>query len=227
MAQLPSERVHIVRDAPADVRAAFDERAVLKLFPAGQMLAFEGGESAGFFIVVDGTIRAYKIGQSGRELTLYRVREGECCVLTVFAVLSGTPVPAFAVAETDVELAIVPVPVFREWIDRFQFWRDHVFTGLSQRLGDIVYALERAVFERIDARIASYFLEHADADTGRVDVTHERLATEIGTGRVVVSRVLKNLERSGILKLRRGSIEIVDDERLRSMRGNVGDVVDA
>jgi CRP/FNR family transcriptional regulator len=218
MARKLSEIAEVLRNAPQDVRDAFDAQATRRSFRAGDMLAFEGGESAGFFVVIDGTIRAYKISQSGRELTLYRVRRNECCVLTVFAVLSGSPVPAFAVAETDVELALVTPAVFREWIDRFSFWREHVFAGLSQRLGDIVRALEQAVFERIDARIASYFLEHADADTGTVVVTHERLATEIGTGRVVVSRVLKNLERSGIVKLRRGSIEIVDDRRLRSMR---------
>jgi CRP/FNR family transcriptional regulator len=217
MARTLSEMTAVLRNAPRDVREAFDEHATRRSFAAGEMLAFEGGDSGGFFVVIDGVVRAYKISESGRELTLYRVRPDECCVLTVFAVLSGTPVPAFAVAETDVTLALVSPPVFREWIDRFPFWREHVFTGLSRRLGDIMHALEQAVFHRVDARIASYFLRHADADTGRVAVTHERLATEIGTGRVVVSRVLKNLERSGIVKLSRGSVEIVDGQRLRAM----------
>jgi CRP/FNR family transcriptional regulator len=222
MARSLSATIDLLRRAPEEVRAAFDAHATARSFEAGEMLAFEGGESAGFFVVMEGSVRAYKIGESGRELTLYRMRRNESCVLTVFAVLSGIPVPAFAVAETDVKLALVPPPVFREWIEHFPFWRDHVFNDLSQRLGEIMGTLEQAVFQRVDARIATYFLQNADAATGRVAVTHERLATEIGTGRVVVSRVLKKLERSGIVKLRRGSVEIVDGRRLRSMRAGAG-----
>ena len=214
-----SSTLKLFADAPRDVKDAFDERAVKKKFGAGEMLAFENRECAGFFVVVDGTIRVYKIGETGREITLYRVRQQESCVLTAFSLLSRTGFPAFASAESDLELILVPASTFRDWINRFPMWRDYLFNTLSRTLNEILNTVERVTFTRIDTRIATHLLKHAEAGSQSVVVTHERLASDLGTGRVVVSRALKDFEKKGLVRLHRGRVEIADAEGLQKISG--------
>jgi len=213
-----SAQVAMLEDAPAEVRRAFDQRAGLKRFVTGQILAIEGQDCAGFFVVTSGVIRVYKIGESGREVTLYRVNPQESCVLTAFAILSETMFPAIAIVESDVELLLVPSSSFREWVHKYVAWRQHVFTNLSRRLTDILDTIEKVTFTRVDSRIGGYLLEHADPQSGAVSVTHERIASDLGTSRVVVSRLLKDFERRGCVKLARGSVTIVDRPQLEIIK---------
>jgi CRP/FNR family transcriptional regulator len=212
-----SRKLKLFAGAPRDVTDAFDERAVKKKFAAGQMLAFENSECGQFFIVVDGTIRVYKIGESGREITLYRVGQQQTCVLTAFSILSRTGFPAFASADSDLELILVPAAAFRDWISRFPTWRDYIFNTLSRTLNEILSTVERVTFTRIDTRIANHLLKHADVASHSVDITHERLASDLGTGRVVISRALKNLEKKGLVRLHRGRVEISDAKGLQQI----------
>lgn len=181
----------------------------IKQIPAAQQLAFEGAESEWFFVLLSGRLRVYKLSETGREVTLYHVQQHESCVLTIFSILSQTRFPAFAVSETELELLMVPARIFKAWVDQHPLWREHVFQALSCRLHDILQTLDRVTFQRVDARVAEYLIRFSDPEQQRVLITHEKLARELGTSRVVVSRILEGFERDGIVRLARGQIQVL------------------
>ena len=180
---------------------------------SGEFVCFEGDTCGSLSLVLDGRVRVYKIGESGREVTLYRLEAGDSCILTASCILSKKEFPAFAVVEKPVEAAIIPSNLFRDWVNSNSVWRDYVFSLFANRLADIIATVEEVAFRKMDARIAEYLLEKSSADDGEVRTTHQKIASDLGTSREVVSRILKDFEHEGALELSRGSISVINPGR--------------
>ncbi len=214
------DRIPLLANAGEKERTEFLEQASHNQVPAGTMLAWEGDPCHFFSIVLSGSVRVYKLGKNGREITLYNVSAGESCMLTAFGVLSNSGFPALAIADSDLEIALIPAPVFRDWVNRYEVWRNYVFERVSHRLVDILATLESALFQRLDTRIAEFLIRHAGAPQSALIMTHDRLAKELGTSREVVSRILAELKQEGIVTLERGKIVIADLTKLRKLSEN-------
>jgi len=156
--------------------------------------------------VLSGRARVYKSGQSGREVTLYRINPGQSCILTASCILSQQSFPAIAVTETEVEVVGIPARRLQQWMAQDMAWQQYVFGLLSQRLIAVMDVIEEVAFQRMDSRISAYLLKAIVLDTDRIFTTHEAIAQELGSSREVVSRILKDLERRGVLRLSRGAI---------------------
>ena len=183
-------------------------------FSAGSQVGMEGNQCSHFFVVLSGVLRVYKISENGREITLYRVHPGQSCILTSFGVLTQTTFPAFAVAETDVELLLTPADITREWVNKYESWRRHFFENMSIRITEILQALENIAFKRLDGRLAAYLLERFPDDMRILKITHEELAREIGANRVSISRILEEWKDEGIIELARGKIIVKNRNRI-------------
>jgi len=189
---------------------------------AGQYICMEGNACQSLALVRKGRARVYKMGATGREITLYRVAPGESCILTTSCILGDRAFPAFAVAETSIEARVVPAATVRTWMEDYAAWRTYVFQLMAGRLGTVIATLEEVAFRSLDARLAAVLLDRAEGnraegdDTGgrSVKTTHEELAADLGTAREVVSRLLKDLEHDGHVRLRRGAVEIRDEAAL-------------
>ena len=210
-----SKYLPILENANPRVKAIFESTAIHKQFSAGTQLAMEGAVCHYFFVVISGIIRVFKLGDTGREITLYRVNPNQSCILTSFGVLSQTPFPAFAIAETDVELLMVTAADIRDWVDRYDVWRKHLFENMTIRLNEILNTIEKVAFQRLDVRLAEYLLSHFPADMRILKITHEQLGRELGSSRVPVSRILEEWENDGAIELARGKIIILNREQLR------------
>lgn len=200
-------------------KSEFSEHAAFSKIPAGTMLAWEGDPCHYFSIVLSGSVRVYKLGENGREITLYNVQAGESCMLTAFGVLSKSHFPALAIADTDVEAALVPAQKFREWVNGYEIWRNYVFEKISNRLVEILTTMESALFNRLDARIAEYLIRHAEAPEQTIHTTHDRLAKDLGSSREVVSRILAELKQNGVVSLERGRIVVSNMNELQKLAG--------
>ena len=207
--------IPVLADASPALRADFDRYAQVHHIPAGAPIAWEGDACDQLAIVLAGTVRVYKVGESGREITLYRIEETESCVLTASCILSRTQFPALAVAETDVEAVLIPAYVLRDWVARYEPWRDYVFDMMSQRLADVIATVEEVAFRRMDARIAEFLAELGE-NGATIPITHQEIASELGTAREVVSRILKDLERGGLIALSRGAVTLLDGDGLNA-----------
>lgn len=199
-----------------DTRLALDFRrsAFYARFPAGRDIFVEGGRVDGIALLMSGVVRVYKIGETGREITLYRFGEGESCVITANAILNTQHFPAIAVVEQDAEAVMIPADAFIDWVRRYDPWRNFVFQLNAQRLTSVMEVVDEIAFQRMDRRIAAFLLERARSGR-RIEITHQAIANELGSSREVVSRLLEDLAGKGFLRLGRGEIDILDAAGLR------------
>ena len=167
----------------------------------------EGDACSSIAFVLGGEIRVYKIGQTGREITLYEIGPGETCILNASCILSGTSYPANAITTSDVSLLLVPSDAFRRLVDEHGSMRDFVFTLLSRRLSGVMELVEEVAFGRMDERLVDYLIEKSE--NNRLEATHQKIANDLGTSREVVSRLLKDLERKKQVSLSRNSITLL------------------
>lgn len=184
--------------------------------PGGTVVFRSGDPCTRYMLVLSGSLRVQMVAESGREITLYRVEEGESCVLTTSCLLSGDIYPAEGIAETDVEAVAIPLALFNKGIDLSRGFRQFVFAAYGQRIGNLMMLVEEVAFGRIDARLAQRLLERGDK-AGLLTTTHQALASDLGTAREVVSRQLKEFERRGWIRTQRGLIEVIDRPALAAL----------
>lgn len=204
--------------APSKLIKSIQQNAVLKNVSAGTMLAYEGDSCHNFFIVIAGNIRVYKPGPLDREVTLYHIRENESCVITAFCVLSKIPFPAYGIVESDTSLLIIPAEFIRNWANRFEEWRVHLYESLSLRINNILQSYDDVLFQPLEKRILTFLLSHTSINTPLLKITQQKLAGEIGASRVAVSRTLNKLMKRNLIQLERGLIRILDRPKLSQLK---------
>ncbi len=207
--------LHFLEEAPDTLQRAFTNHAVIQKIPAGTTVFWEGDSCHSLAILLSGSVRVFKVGESGREITLYRFGSGGGCILTASCIMNGGDFPAIAQVEEEAEAVIIPANVLRDWVNRFDIWRQFVLGLLAQRLADVITTVEEIAFRRMDTRLAEWLLANTARDSRFVQTTHQKIAEELGTAREVISRLLKDFEMEGLILLSRGMIEIHAPEKLK------------
>lgn len=199
-----------------ELKIEFSRNSILKKVPKGEIIAFEGDECHYLPFVLEGIIRIYKLAESGREITLYRLGKGESCILTASCLMSKKSFPATACSETDIQILLIPSEVFRNWVSKYQYWNTYLYSLLSERLAEVIMMIEEVAFKRMDIRLAEYLLGNVDK-TDHMIITHKTIASELGSSREVVSRLLKNFEQENWIKLFRNKIKLTDKNKLSQL----------
>jgi CRP/FNR family transcriptional regulator len=207
--------IPVLRHADPRLLREFQDTAFYTRIPAGHDIFIEGDRVDAIALLISGVVRVYKIGETGREITLYRFGNGESCILTANAILSQKGFPAVATVEKEAEAVMIPADTFRDWVRRYDLWREFVFDLLSQRLSAVMAIVEEVAFRRMDARLVSLLLERSQG-SDLVRMTHQQLAAELGSSREVISRILEDLSEQGMVEGSRGSIRILDREALQA-----------
>lgn len=216
--ELISRALPLLHQASPQLVHEFQQAAFFARIPAGHDVFLEGDRVDAIALLISGVVRVYKIGENGREITLYRFGNGQSCILTANAILNQTTFPALAIVEKDSEAIMVPADTFRAWIDRYELWRDFVFKLLSQRLASVIEVVDEVAFRRMDARIAALLVDRA-RKLNPIHLTHQEIAAELGTSREVISRLLEDFTELGLIRLGRGQIEVLDPAGLQSRAG--------
>ena len=206
-----------LRTASPAFKEAFFSRAVVTTVPAGQAICLENNQCVHLPIALSGVARVYKVSGEGKELTLYRVEAGESCILTASCILNQLAFPANAVAQTDMEAIVVPANEVHQWMHEYRDWRQYIFELIARRLGNVIELVEEVAFQRMDTRLAAYLHERSE-QAEVIRKTHEGIATDLGTSREVVSRLLKELEQQGLVVLARGEVRILERGKLNKNR---------
>jgi CRP/FNR family transcriptional regulator len=220
----PTERGRLLRtypvlqELPAPLLKKVEASATQVHASAGQRLFSDGSPCTYYPLLIEGTIRAFKISPEGHEILLYRLNPGESCVITVTTLLGEVPYPAIGTAETELTILAVPRSVFLEMVLESPAFRVFVFNALSQRIAHLLALVDDVAFRRVDQRLASRLLLQRQLDA----TTHQMLADELGTSREVVSRILETFQHAGMIRLGRKRIEVLDRsalDRLRRVEG--------
>jgi CRP/FNR family transcriptional regulator len=209
-----SRMLPVLQEAEPQMLRELTAKAIYARIPAGRDVFVEGDSIDAIALLLSGVVRVYKIGETGREITLYRFGHGESCILTANAILSRQSFPAIATVEKDAEAILVPAEYFRQWVSRYTAWRDFVFDLFAQRLASVIAVVEEVAFQRMDGRVATLLLRRGQAQNP-LRITHQEIASELGSSREVISRLLEDFASRGLIRTRRGTIEILDYEALQ------------
>lgn len=187
--------------------------------PAGKSVYHVGDHCKHYLLVLSGSVRVQMYSHNGHEIVLYRVGDGESCILTTSCLLANEVYQAEAITETPVHAAMIPADSFDHAMATSAGFRHFVFSGYARRVADLLYLINTIAFERMDVRLANFLVQHMGQQR-ILHMTHQDIANELGTAREVVSRLLKELEKRGVIYLQRGSLTIENPEALKKLGDN-------
>jgi len=189
---------------------------IIKL-KSGEKLLEEGDHCTDIVFVINGVVRVYKLSPEGKEITLYRLYDGETCVLNVASIMSNTPYPATAEAEQEVLVGLIPVSFYNDLFFTEPSFQQFIFNTVSTRFQEVILLIDEIVFKNVNLRLAKFILKKSaeNGQKGNLEITHEKIAAELGTAREVISRILKDFEKENIVTLLRGKIIIKNEEKLK------------
>jgi CRP/FNR family transcriptional regulator len=204
---------------PASHSDAHITHAVREISLPADTVAFrQGDRCANYLLVLEGSIKVLARSETGREIVLYRVQRGGSCVLTTSCLLSQSRYPAEGITETHVRALAIPADTFHQGLAESEAFRQFVFDAYAQRLAEVICLVQEISFGQLNRRLARYLLQHASEDV--VVITHQGLATELGSAREVISRQLKDFEQRGWIEQQRGQIRLSHPEGLESIAQN-------
>jgi len=196
-----------LKQAPSTILAKLSTFGVVRTFDSDTRIYWKGDRCTHIAFIFEGEIRVFKCSETGREITLYEIGPGETCILNASSILADLKYPAEAIALTRVKALMIPAEIFRELVDEYSFVRTFVFNQLSQRLVLVFELLEDVVFGKLDRRLMDYLIEKNE--NNKICTTHKTIAQDLGSSREVITRLLKDMERNGLIKTGRGSIELL------------------
>jgi len=181
-----------------------------KEVPAGFKMMEIGAYIKAIPLLVSGVIKILREDTNGDELLLYYLEKGDTCSMTMTCCMGQTKSEIRAVVETDAKLIMIPVQKMEQWTANFTSWRNFVFESYHNRLNEMLYAIDSIAFDNMDQRLLNYLKEKARITQSKViENTHQEIAYDLHSSRVVISRLLKKLENFGKIKLHRNYIQII------------------
>lgn len=183
------------------------EMGTIKLYKEGEIIMNENSYIRAIPIVLTGSIRVMRVDEEGREILLYYIRPGESCIMSFLGGIHSETSKVKAVAEEDVEILFIPIEKAGMLIKNNSEWLDYIFRLYHKRFEELLSVVNEVAFKKMDDRIL-HFLKEKQKLTGsnEISITHQELSEELGTSRVVVSRLLKQMEGEGMVKLGRNKI---------------------
>ncbi|HPW97341.1 MAG TPA: Crp/Fnr family transcriptional regulator [Flavobacterium sp.] len=184
--------------------------ATLKDFKEGDVLIDFGDYIKKIPLLISGAIKILREDFDEGELLLYFIEKGETCAMTMACCLGETKSEIRAIAENKGKVVMIPVNFMEEWLGKYKSWRNFVFNSYNNRLKEMLAAIDSLAFLNMDDRLMNYLLEKSKINSSKeIKSTHQEIAYDLHTSRVVISRLLKALENQGQIKLHRAIIEIV------------------
>lgn len=180
----------------------------------------DGNECSGVILIRSGSLRLYMMSEEGKDITLYRLREGDLCMLSASCVLDSITFDVFIDAEEESECFVISGPVFAAVSERNPDIKIFALETAVGRFSDVMWVMQQILFMSMDKRLAIFLAdESARTGTDVVSLTHGQIARYMGSAREVVSRMLKYFASEGIVEVSRGEIRILDKKRLRRLIG--------
>lgn len=186
-------------------------------------VSFETGEAVhsgevdclGVLVVLSGLLRSYLLSEDGKEATIYRLKQGDVCLLTASCILDAVTFQVQIDCEEKSRAILIPTDVFSSISDENIYVESYSYKTITERFSDVISAVERILFMSLEQRLSAFLLdEMSRSGSDEILLTHEQIARLIGSAREAVSRILKQMSRSGLIALRRGGVIILDKSAL-------------
>jgi CRP/FNR family transcriptional regulator len=192
--------------------------SVVKTVKAGTVIHNGAEDCVGLLLIKKGIIRTYILNESGREITLYRLFERDMCLFSASCMMNSIQFEVNVEAETDVEMVVIKSPVYEGLMQKSLVVANYTSQLMASRFSEVMWLIEQIMFKSFDVRLAEFLCEEINIEQkNTIAITHEKIARHMGTAREVVTRMLKYFQGEKMVRLFRGGIEIIDEDRLRKM----------
>jgi CRP/FNR family transcriptional regulator len=192
--------------------AELEANSMVMDVPGGEVMLNPGQTIRAVPLVISGVFKVSRINEEGQELLLYHVREGESCAMTFTCCMMAHASVIKGAAEEDSTLLCVPVHLMDQWMTKYPTWKKYVMTTILNRFTEVLKSIDEVAFKKLDDRLAGYLKEKSKVTgSSLLNLSHQQIADELGTNRVVISRLLKKLEIDKKLLLYRNQIKLLKD----------------
>ena len=175
----------------------------------------------GLLIIKSGQLRVYTLSGEGREVTLYRLFDRDICLFSASCVMPDIQFEVIIEAEKDTKMWVIPSCLFKDLMEESAAVANYANQLISSRFSEVMWLMEQIMWKSFDKRLAGFLLEESGLeDSKHLKMTHERIASHLGTAREVVTRMLRYFQSEGMVRLSRGEITIIDEAALRKLADN-------
>ena len=176
-------------------------------------------DCTGLMLVESGQLRAYILSDEGREITIYRLFDRDICLFSASCIMRSIQFDITVEAEKDTDLWMIPAEVYRRIMTESAPLSNYTNEIMAARFSEVMWLVEQIMWKSMDRRVAAFLLEEAAIeDAELLRLTHETIANHLGTHREVVTRMLRYFQDEGMVRLARGSVELLDKKRLEALR---------
>jgi len=186
------------------------EFGTVKILKEGEVVQNDNSYIKSIPIVIKGSIRVMRIDADGNELLLYYIQPGESCIMSFLGGIHHEPSHIMAIAEEESEILFIPTEKVGLLIKEFPEWLNYIFRLYHKRFEELLEVVNDVAFKKLDERLYDLLKKKSELLKNKsINITHEQLANDLGTARVVVSRLLKQMEEKGLLQLQRNKVTLV------------------
>lgn len=176
-------------------------------------------DCTGLLLVKSGQLRAYILSDEGREISIYRLFERDMCLFSASCMMRSIQFEITIAAEKDTELWVIPVEIYKSIMEESASVANYTNELMATRFSEVMWLIEQIMWKSLDKRVAAFLLEEASIeDTNELKITHETIANHLGTHREVITRMLKYFQNEGMVVLSRGTVTIVDEDKLENLQ---------
>ncbi len=202
--------MNIQKISDPDFRKEIEASQSLKMFPAGSVILDINSYINYIPLVISGSIKVIRTEEDGREILLYYLTPGESCISSILSGLTQDTSKVKVIVEEDAEILMISLQQAKDWLKKYPEWTDFIFSLYQRRFEDLLEVVNSVAFQKVDARILHLLNQKSQLYKSKeLAVTHQQLADELGITREAVSRVLKQIETEGRIKLSRNKITLL------------------
>jgi len=195
-----------------------EQSAVRRTVKKGTLLHNGDTDCQGLLLVEEGQLRAYILSEEGREVTIYRLFAMDLCLFSASCLMNSIQFDITIETEKDTSLWMIPPDVYKEVMEESAAAANFTNEVMASRFSEVMWLMEQVLWKSFDKRLAAFLTEESVLEgTGKLKITHEKIAAHLGTAREVVTRMLKYFQTEGLVRLSRGTVEVVDPEGLRRL----------
>lgn len=203
-------RQHYPQLAERNLQDEIANEGTIMHFKAGSLIMDFGAYVKIMPLIIKGSIKVSREDEEGNELFLYYLKPGETCSMSFTCCLMDKKSEIRTVAEEDTTLIGIPTRFMDEWMSRYPSWKNFVMTSYDNRMLELVRTIDSIAFKKMDERLMDYLEQKAEANDSRtLNATHQEIAYDLNASREAVSRLLKQLEKEGVVQLGRNRIELL------------------
>lgn len=200
-------------------RRFLEGSAVFRKVDRGSIIHNGDVECTGLLLIGIGQLRAYILSEEGREITIYRLFERDMCLFSASCMINSIQFDIFVEAEKASEFWIIPAEIYKSVMEESAAVANYTNELMATRFTDVMWLIEQIMWRSLDKRVAAFLLEESAIEGSReLKITHEVIGNHLGSHREVITRMLRYFQSEGMVRLSRGTVLILDEDKLEALR---------